>query len=146
MRPFETASVRLSPMKRTAPALVHSTPLLVLPFVFALFGLMLGTTKLKAAEVLTQRGGIERTGAYLDTKITQQLVADHGRWGLVGTLPIQGTVYAQPLYVENLRVPGARSGNAVFVASALMARSTWRGRLTMGVGPMALPDNQGRHE
>src|SRR4051794_13167413 len=72
-----------------------------------------------AADVLTQRGSNERTGAYVDTTINQQLVADRGRWGVVGKLPIHGSIYAQPLFVENLQIPDLGPRNVVLVASAL---------------------------
>src|SRR5262249_32945424 len=99
-----------------SPSYACCRALILLPIVI---GLMINESKTVAAEVLTQRGGNERTGVYLDSKINQQLVTDHNRWDLLGTLPITGTIYAQPLYVENLAFPGGGSHNVVLVASAL---------------------------
>jgi hypothetical protein len=72
-----------------------------------------------ADDVLTQRYNNERTGSHRQPGLNQAAVQEKS-WGLLGTLAVQGTVYAQPLYVENLLLPnnpGPR--NVVYVATAL---------------------------
>ena len=70
------------------------------------------------ADVLTQRYNQERTGSALQPGLNQSTVQDP-KWGLIGRLDVQGTVYAQPLVVENLQFPTARNGrDVVFVATA----------------------------
>jgi hypothetical protein len=137
-----TSSLTTDLMSRAAFTSSSNAPYWVWPVLLMLLGLVLNDTKVIAADVLTQRGSIERTGTYIDSKIDQQLVADHDRWGLVGTLPIQGTVYAQPLYVENLAMPGGGSRNVVFVASALNVVSAFdAGTLAQLWGPVGLGPN-----
>ncbi|MBV9287173.1 MAG: hypothetical protein JO288_05015, partial [Hyphomicrobiales bacterium] len=71
-----------------------------------------------SADVLTQRYNQERTGSVLQRGLNQKTVQDP-KWGLVGELSVQGTVYAQPLVVENLQTPAAPNGtDVVFVATA----------------------------
>jgi hypothetical protein len=90
--------------------------------------LSLGATKVVAAEVLTQRGNNERTGTYTDNVIDQQLVSDPNRWGSLPSLQILGTVYAQPLYAENVVIPGLGQHNVVLLASALNVLSAYDAR------------------
>jgi hypothetical protein len=70
------------------------------------------------ADVLTQRYNQERTGSVSQPGLNQSMFQD-ARWGLVGKLNVQGTVYAQPLVVENLQSPAApRGADVVFIATA----------------------------
>jgi hypothetical protein len=69
-------------------------------------------------DVLTQRYNQERTGSVSEPGLDQSTVQDP-KWGLVGKLDVQGTVYAQPLVVENLQAPAAPNGrDVVFIATA----------------------------
>ena len=67
-------------------------------------------------DVLTQRNGPERTGAYRYPGLNSATVLSP-RWGLVGSLPVDGSVYAQPLYVERLRMPDGYLHNVIFIAT-----------------------------
>jgi hypothetical protein len=72
----------------------------------------------RADEVLTQRYDNGRTGSTFNAGLNQATVRDP-RWSLLGRLPVQGTVYAQPLYVQQLPVPGtAQLHDVVLVATA----------------------------
>jgi hypothetical protein len=80
-----------------------------------LLGLCIGPT---SADVLTQRYNLERTGSTIQPGLNQSTVQDP-RWGLLGKLEVRGTVYAQPLVVENIQIPGAPSPrDLVYVATA----------------------------
>src|SRR5262245_59498141 len=69
-----------------------------------------------AVDVLTQRNDKARTGATLaETTLTPANVAS-GQFGLLYSFPVDGQVYAQPLYVGNLTVAG-RTRNVVYVAT-----------------------------
>jgi hypothetical protein len=72
----------------------------------------------RADEVLTQRYDNGRTGSIFNAGLNQATVRDP-RWGLLGGLPVQGTVYAQPLYVHQLPVlPTGQLHDVVLVATA----------------------------
>jgi hypothetical protein len=70
-----------------------------------------------SADVLTERFGNARTGNVVDAAITPSLVAS-GRWQRLGTFPVEGAVWAQPLYVHGLTVPGGTTHNVVYIATA----------------------------
>jgi len=66
-------------------------------------------------DVLTQHNDNWRSGAALkETELTPSAVSS--RMGLLYTLPVSGTIYAQPLYVEGVTIGGV-SRNVVYVAT-----------------------------
>ncbi|MBV9116837.1 MAG: hypothetical protein JOY63_05665, partial [Acetobacteraceae bacterium] len=70
----------------------------------------------KAADVLTQRYNTARTGSTTQPGLNPQTVQSP-RWGELGRLPVNGIVYAQPLYVENMQAEGQQGRGLVFVAT-----------------------------
>jgi len=65
--------------------------------------------------VLSANYGNDRTNANLqETQLTPANVAT-GSFGKIGTLPVDGQVYAQPLYVSGLNLPGQGVQNVLFV-------------------------------
>src|SRR5262249_34204689 len=67
--------------------------------------------------VLTQHNNNARTGAYTtETTLTPANVNVNSFGRLFGT-PVDGRIYAQPLYVPNLAIPGKGTHNVVFVAT-----------------------------
>ncbi len=69
-----------------------------------------------AADVLTQRYNVERTGTTVAPGLNQAAAADP-RWGELGRLPVNGVIYAQPLVVEHLAIPGTAPRDVVFAAT-----------------------------
>jgi hypothetical protein len=67
-------------------------------------------------EVLTQHNDNSRTGANLAETILNTSNVNQANFGKVFTCPVDGYIYAQPLYVSNLTINGA-SHNVVFVAT-----------------------------
>ena len=67
--------------------------------------------------VLTANGSNDRTNANLqEVQLAPATVAPDS-FGKLGTFPTDGQVYAQPLYVSGLAIPGKGSRNVVFVTS-----------------------------
>jgi hypothetical protein len=67
-------------------------------------------------EVLTQHNDVSRSGDNLkETKLTTSTV-NPGSFGKLYTLPVDGSVYAQPLYTTGLMINGSFR-NVVFVAT-----------------------------
>jgi hypothetical protein len=65
--------------------------------------------------VLTANYGNDRTNANLrETLLTTTSVAP-GRFGKLGSLPVDGQVYGQPLYVSGLYIPGQGVHDVLFV-------------------------------
>src|SRR5215471_6677076 len=81
-------------------------------------GLMAAVPKVAAdVNVLTWHNDNERTGQNLaETLLTPSEVAAGG-FGLRFFYPVDGYVYAQPLYVSHLNIPGKGVHNVVFVAT-----------------------------
>src|SRR5205085_741976 len=68
-------------------------------------------------QVLTQHNDNARTGANLaESILTPDAVAAPGRFGKLFELPVEGHVYAQPLYVPNVAFP-ERQRNVIYVAT-----------------------------
>lgn len=70
-----------------------------------------------AQDVVTQRNDTGRNGAVLDASITPASFSD-GKWQRLASLPVDGTVYAQPLFVRNLAMPSGGTRNVVYIATA----------------------------
>jgi hypothetical protein len=87
--------------------------------VTALFGVLslagaIGTGSAQI-NVLSANYGNDRTNANLrETQLTPASVAP-GSFGKVGSFPVDGQVYAQPLYVSGLNIPGQGRHNVLFV-------------------------------
>ncbi len=68
------------------------------------------------ANVLTQHNDVARSGVTFGEEILSPSTVAGGAFGKVGTLPVDGRVYAQPLYVEGVEMDaGAR--NVVYIAT-----------------------------
>jgi hypothetical protein len=69
------------------------------------------------SDVLTERGNNERTSAFIQPGLNQSVFTP--AWRQLGALAVQGTVYAQPLFVAGLTMAlDNRTHNVVFVATA----------------------------
>jgi hypothetical protein len=67
--------------------------------------------------VLTQHNDNSRTGAYLqEVQLTTSNVNPH-QFGKLFTCPVDGQIYAQPLYVSNITMADGDTHNVVYVAT-----------------------------
>jgi len=69
------------------------------------------------AQVLTSQYDNARTGATLNEKILTPQNVNSKQFGRVFVLPVDGDVYAQPLYVPSVEIPGQGKHNVLFVAT-----------------------------
>lgn len=58
-----------------------------------------------------------RTGADLNETILSPQSVSGRQFGKIGSFPVDGDVYAQPLYLPNLNIPGKGVHNVLFVAT-----------------------------
>src|SRR5438270_8484246 len=72
---------------------------------------------LSATDVLTHHNNVARTGAILDEKFLSPSSVKGQGFGKLFALAIDGQIYAQPLVVTGLAIPGKRTRNVVFVAT-----------------------------
>ncbi len=68
--------------------------------------------------VLTQHNDNARTGDNLSETLLNTASVGPKTFGKLGTLTVDGYLYAQPLYVQNVRVPNKGLHNVVYVATA----------------------------
>ena len=77
------------------------------------------STQKTGADVLTERSNNSRTSSVESAGLNQSVFKTPGAWRQLSTLPVEGTVYAQPLYAEQVTMASDhRPHNAVFVATA----------------------------
>ena len=67
--------------------------------------------------VYTQHIDIGRTGAYTDERILTPANVNMAKFGKQFALPVDGYLYAQPLYVPNVTIPGKGVHNVVYIAT-----------------------------
>jgi hypothetical protein len=70
-----------------------------------------------SAQVLTAQYDNARTGAILTETILTPSNVNAGRFGKIASLKVDGDVYAQPLFVPRVDIPGKRTHNVLFVAT-----------------------------
>src|SRR5579862_882994 len=70
-----------------------------------------------ATDVLTQHNDPARTGAVLDETILAPSTLRQQGFGRLFSLVVDGQIYAQPLVVTNLEIPGKGVRHVVFVAT-----------------------------
>ena len=68
-------------------------------------------------DVLTDNYGTARTNANLNENILNRFNLDGTQFGKLFSLPVQGFINAQPLYVQNVAIPGKGTHNVVYVAT-----------------------------
>jgi hypothetical protein len=67
--------------------------------------------------VLTQHNDNSRSGANLNEVILNTSNVNQGQFGMLFKRPVDGQIYAQPLYLSNVAIPNQGSHNVVYVAT-----------------------------
>src|SRR5580700_8080623 len=81
-----------------------------------IFGIVITCATL-GAQVLTSQADNARTGANTHETVLTPANVNSRQFGKLFTLKTDGGIYAQPLYVPQLAVPGKGSRNVLFVAT-----------------------------
>jgi uncharacterized protein (TIGR03437 family) len=77
--------------------------------------LLLTTSGYAQVNELTAGYGNSRTNANLQETALTPTTVKVGNFGKLGSLPVDGQVYAHPLYVSGLAIPGQGTHNVVFI-------------------------------
>src|SRR5436309_1366044 len=67
--------------------------------------------------VLTAHNDNGRTGANTNETILTPMTVSSNGFGRLFTQPVDGPIYAQPLFISNLAIPGKGTHNVAFVAT-----------------------------
>ena len=67
--------------------------------------------------VLTGNYDNQRTNANLQETILTPANVNSNSFGMIGTFPVDGQIYAQPLYAAGIQIPGQGTSNVVYVAT-----------------------------
>src|SRR5262249_35227879 len=68
-----------------------------------------------AVSVVTQHNNVNRTGANLHEEILNTANVSPEHFGKLFTYPVRGDVFAQPLYVGNVEIPGKGTHNVGYI-------------------------------
>src|ERR1700733_4132897 len=79
--------------------------------------LVLALASVCSAQVTTSQYDNARTGATLNEKILSPQNVNVQRFGKLGAFKVDGPVYAQPLFVPNVEIPGKGTHDVIFVAT-----------------------------
>src|SRR3977135_2678560 len=82
-----------------------------------LFAACLTIHSTATAQVLTAQYDNARTGAILTETTRTRPNVNVGRFGKIFSLKVDGDVYAQPLYLPRVEIPGKGVHNVIFVAT-----------------------------
>src|SRR5438034_1535041 len=83
---------------------------------FALVCLVMPSASSAQTPVLTQHNNNARTGAYTTETVLTPTNVNQTTFGKLFSYPVDGRVYAQPLYVPNLAIAGKGAHNVIFIA------------------------------
>src|SRR5262249_2986288 len=82
---------------------------------FILFEVVMAATAL--AQVTTSQYDNFRTGANLNEKILTPQNVNTKQFGKLGSFKVDGAVYAQPLFLPGVEVPGKGTHDVLYVAT-----------------------------
>jgi hypothetical protein len=105
-------------MTRITARVQHRDVLLAIIVLFAVIAFAPAPgSDLPQVSVTTYHNGIARQGVNAAETILRPANVNPRRFGKLFTLPVDGSVYAQPLYISALYIPGKGIHNVVFVAT-----------------------------
>ncbi|HJY08579.1 MAG TPA: hypothetical protein VJ323_19820, partial [Bryobacteraceae bacterium] len=83
----------------------------------AMLAFLLNGAAFAQTSVVTQHNDISRTGQNLQETMLAPGNVNTSAFGRLFSVPVDGYVYAQPLYLPSLTIPGKGTHNVVFIAT-----------------------------
>src|SRR4029453_6311962 len=100
-------------MRRVRMLALLSSLLLLAPVLISTPAVNADTT----VSVLTQHNDIARTGANLNETVLSTANVNVNQFGKLFVRPVDGSMYAQPLYVPGISFPGQGTHNVSYLAT-----------------------------
>src|SRR5229473_828907 len=69
------------------------------------------------AQITTSQYDNARTGAYINEKTLTPQNVNSKQFGKIFKFPVDGDVYAQPLYAPSVEIPGKGTHNVIYIAT-----------------------------
>jgi len=85
--------------------------------IFCTLGLVVASHAAAQVNVLTANYNNARTNANSNERVLNSVNVSPAQFGKLFTLPVDGFITAQPLYVQNVAIPGKGTHNVVYVAT-----------------------------
>lgn len=108
---------RMTDESSDKPQLVDRSILFRIVLVLLLIGITMPVRAQNSVDVVTQHNDNSRTGANLGEKILTTANVNIAQFGKLFTRAVDAEIYAQPLYVAGVAIPGRGNHNVVYAAT-----------------------------
>src|SRR5262245_28691903 len=105
------------PVGRNVGLYSFAKSLVLFSLLLSVLGFIFSGSASAQTPVLTQGNNNARTNVYTTETVLTPANVNQNTFGKIFSYPVDGRIYAQPLYVPNLTIPGKGTHNVIFIAT-----------------------------